>query len=180
MPAGPQASSPWRWPAAAAALVITASHVPVTAEHLSEAPYIGWSFVALEITGVVLAAALVLRDTRWVWWAAAVVPALAIVAYGVTRSVALPQIADDVGNWAEPFGIVALTAEAVLLAIALAHCFRGRVPRRASGPEGGGGPSGGSPVEHRCAGEDRRGPEAPQGQEHAERELPEDLQDRQR
>ena len=115
--------SPWRWPAAAAALTMTAAHIPVTAEHLSEAPYIGWSFVALEVAGFALAVVLVLRDTRRAWWVAAVVPALAMLAYVVTRSVPLPQIADDVGNWVEPLGLVALTAEALLIAIALAHAF---------------------------------------------------------
>jgi hypothetical protein len=113
--------SPWRWPAAATALTIAAAHVPITPQHLSEAPYIGWSFIALEIAALVLAVALVTRDTPTVWRAAAVVPALAILAYAVTRSVALPQIADDVGNWTEPLGIVALTAEALLVVIAAAH-----------------------------------------------------------
>src|SRR5690348_12370530 len=84
--------SPWRWPAAATGLVIVAAHVPVTPMHLSEAPYIGWSFVALEIAMVVLAAALLLRDTPLVWAAAGVVPVLAIAAYALTRSVAMPQI----------------------------------------------------------------------------------------
>ena len=111
--------SPWRWPAAATALVVAASHVPITAEHLTEAPYIGWSFVLLEVTAVALAIALAVRDTTVVWWAAATVPALAIVAFVLTRTVALPQIADDVGNWTEPLGIVALTAESLLVLTAL-------------------------------------------------------------
>ena len=122
--------SPWRWPAAAAALTMTAAHIPVTAGHLSEAPYIGWSFVALEVAGFALAVVLVLRDTRRVWCVAAVVPALAMLAYVVTRSVALPQIADDVGNWVEPLGLVALAAEALLVAIALAHGVRATPPTR--------------------------------------------------
>jgi hypothetical protein len=41
-------------------------------------------------------------------------PVLAILAYALTRSMALAQIGDDVGNWTEPLGIVALTAEALL------------------------------------------------------------------
>ena len=113
--------SPWRWPAAAAALTIAAAHVPITHEHLSEAPYIGWSFVALEIVAVVLAVALIAQDTRTVWRAAVAVPALAIAAYLMTRSVALPQIRDDQGNWTEPLSFVALTAEVLLLVIAAAH-----------------------------------------------------------
>ena len=124
--------SPWRWPAAAAALVIPASHIPVTAGHLTEAPYIGWSFLALEVVAGALAILLVLHDDRVVWRAATVVPALAIAAYVLTRSVALPQIADDVGNWSEPLGVVALSAEGLLVAIAVARTRRGaRAPRLA-------------------------------------------------
>jgi len=113
--------SPWRWPAAATALVVVAAHVPVTPSHLSEAPYIGWSFVALEAVLTGLAAALIVHDTPLLWWAAAVIPTLAIAGYALTRSVAMPLVADDVGNWAEPLGIVALTSEALLLALALGH-----------------------------------------------------------
>lgn len=113
--------SPWRWPAAATALVVVASHIPVTPMHLQEAPYIGWSFVALEVAMTVLAVALLVRDAPLVWWAAAVVSALAIGAYALTRSVPLPQVADDVGNWAEPLGVVAVAAEALLVVLVGGH-----------------------------------------------------------
>ncbi len=117
--------SPWRWVAAALAVVIAAAHIPVTAEHVSEAPYLGWAFVALEILAVLLAVALVVHDARTTWVAAGVVPVLAIAAYVVTRSVALPRVADEVGNWAEPLGVVALTAEVLLLVVAFGHGTRG-------------------------------------------------------
>jgi hypothetical protein len=102
-------------------VTIAAAHVPVTREHLTEAPYVGWSFIALEIAAVTLAYVLVLRDTRRAWAAAAVLPTLAILGYALTRSVALPQIGDDVGNWTEPLGVVALSAEALLAILALGH-----------------------------------------------------------
>lgn len=123
--------SPWRWPSAACALVLAAAHLPITPQHLSEAPYIGASFVALEIAGVVLAVALVLWDTRAVWAAALVVPAAAIVAYLVTRSFALPQIPDDKGNWTEPLSFVALASEALLIVLAVVQA---RPLARRSGP----------------------------------------------
>ncbi|MGZ4437564.1 MAG: hypothetical protein ACXVYY_18155 [Oryzihumus sp.] len=124
---GEAEGSAWRWPAASAALVAAAAHVPITPAHLHEAPYIGWSFVALEATLTGLAATLVARDTTLAWRAAAVVPALAMVAYAVTRSVALPQIGDEVGNWTEPLGVVALTAEALLIVIVVGrHAGRQR------------------------------------------------------
>ena len=109
--------SAWRWPAAATALVAVAAHIPITPTHLREAPYIGWSFIALELTLTILAVALIQRDTPLVWTASGVVPALAMLAYALTRTVALPQIGDDVGDWTQPLGLVALTAEALLILI---------------------------------------------------------------
>ena len=111
--------SPWRWPAAAVALTVAAAHIPITAEHLSEAPYIGWSFVALEIAAVALAITLVLYDAGMVWRVAASLCAAALAAYMLTRTVALPQIGDDLGNWGEPLGVVALTAESMLVVLSL-------------------------------------------------------------
>lgn len=125
--------TPWRWPAVAAALVAAYAHVPITRQHLHEAPYIGWSFVALEVSLTVLAVLLVVRDVLAVWWAAAVVPALAIVVYVLSRSVGLPQIADDKGNWTDPLGVVAVLFEALLVGCAVKVCA-GRATRDPEGP----------------------------------------------
>ena len=113
--------SPWRWAAAAISLTVAAAHLPLIPEHLNEAPYIGLSFIGLEFAAVGLAIALVNWDTAGTWRAAVVVPALAVVAYLVTRTVALPEIADDKGNWTDPLGAVALSAEVLLVIVALGH-----------------------------------------------------------
>ncbi len=113
--------SPLRWPAAAIAVTIAAAHVPITAQHLSEAPYIGVSFVVLEVVAVVLAVGLVAWDSVAMWRTAVIVPTLALIAFVVARLVPLPQIADDLGNWTEPLSFVAMTAEALLLILAVIH-----------------------------------------------------------
>lgn len=115
-----------RLPVAATALVAAAAHVPVTGEHLREAPYIGVLFIALEVALVVLAGLVLVSTSRLVWSAAAVVPALAIVAYAVSRTVGLPQIGDDVGNWTEPLGFPALASEVLMAVLAYAHLRDGR------------------------------------------------------
>lgn len=90
------------------------AHVPVTAEHLREAPYVGVSFVVFAVVAVALGG--------YLWWRpasrrgvdlAAVLCAAAVVTYAATRLVAFPQIADDVGNWADPWGVVSVTLEAL-------------------------------------------------------------------
>jgi len=110
-----------RFPVAATALVAAAAHVPVTGEHLREAPYIGVLFIALEVALVVLAGLVLVSTSRLVWWAAAVVPALAVVAYAVSRTVGLPQIGDDVGNWTEPLGVVSVVAETLMVLLVVAR-----------------------------------------------------------
>ena len=110
-----------RLPAAAAALVAAAAHVPVTGEHLREATYIGVLFIALEVALVGLAVLLVVDDRPVVWAASVVVPVLAVAAYVVSRSVGLPQIRDDVGRWTEPLGVVSVAAESTMALLALVH-----------------------------------------------------------
>ncbi|MGZ4625758.1 MAG: hypothetical protein ACXV3S_05625, partial [Kineosporiaceae bacterium] len=82
-------------------------------------------FVVLEVACVVLALLLVRDDARWVYVVTALTGGLAIATYVVSRSLGLPQIEDDVGKWAEPLGVVALTAESLMviggIAAASAH-----------------------------------------------------------
>ena len=110
----------WRYPVAAAAVVTAATHVLVTEDHFREAPYIGALFVALEVVSLSLAVLLVRRDARGSYVAAATVGALTIAAYAYSRAFGLPQIHDDVGRWTEPLGLVAASAEAVLIVGGLA------------------------------------------------------------
>jgi hypothetical protein len=44
----------------------------------------------------------------------------ALVAYVLSRTIGLPQIRDDVGNWTEPWGIAAVAVESLLLVLSLA------------------------------------------------------------
>src|SRR5689334_8267602 len=97
--------SPWRWPAALLLLVTAGVHVPLIPEHLEEAPYVGWLFVALTVVSVVLAVVLVRRDTSLAWLACGVVTTLAVLAFLASRTVGLPELSDDIGNWSEPLGV---------------------------------------------------------------------------
>ncbi len=117
----PAEHSPWRLVAAVAAAAMAVSHIPVIQEHLSEAPYIGIGFLLITITGLVLMQLLLTRDTRTTWVAALVVSALSLLGYLASRTVGLPQITEDIGNWAEPLGPVAIVAETILLITAITH-----------------------------------------------------------
>lgn len=116
--------SPDRGAAVLALLVTSATHVPLIREHLAEAPYVGWLFVALSVVAVALAAVLLVADTPAVWTATGVVGAASVLAFLLSRTIGLPQIGDDVGNWSEPLGYPALTAEAIVTLAALITLVR--------------------------------------------------------
>jgi hypothetical protein len=105
---------------AAAALVAAAAHVPVTPEHLEEAPYMGVLFVLLSVACLGIAGLVLVRDDPVVYAAAATVCGLAVLGYAATRLVPFPQLADDVGNWFEPLGVVSVLTESVVVVCALA------------------------------------------------------------
>jgi hypothetical protein len=113
--------SAWRLLAALGAFTEAAGHIPVTQMHLTEAPYIGVGFVLLTVAGFALAHLLLSADTPAVWAWTGVVGALALLGYLLSRTVGLPQIRDDIGNWSEPLGVVCIIGEAVMLVAALAQ-----------------------------------------------------------
>jgi hypothetical protein len=110
--------SRWRIAAAVALLAAGAVHIPITGEHLEEAPYMGALFIALTVACGICAILLVLRDNPLVWMVAGGVAALAVIGYVLSRTVGLPQIDDDVGNWSDPLGTVALVTEGLTVVMA--------------------------------------------------------------
>jgi threonine/homoserine efflux transporter RhtA len=106
-----------RRPGAAALLVAGTVHVPPVPEHVHEAPYIGVLFIALAAACAVLAFLLARRDSVAIWAVTTVLAAAAALAYVVSRTVGLPQIHDDTGNWSDPLGAIALTTETTAAAI---------------------------------------------------------------
>jgi hypothetical protein len=129
-PHGGMASS-LRWPAAAAALVAAVAHVPVTGQHLSEVPYVGWLFVAL--TGVCMFAAFALAFTsRAVVWALAGATCLAaVIAFVISRGPGLPGMPDDIGDWGNELGLISVACELAVVALAVV-ALAGRRARAAS------------------------------------------------
>ena len=121
--------SPWRWPTAALLLLTAAVHVPLIGEHLEEAPYVGVLFILLAIACLLLAAAILVADAPVMWAASGVVSVLALVAFLASRTIGLPLLGDDVGNWTEPLGYPAVASEAVCAALAAMVLKRARRPR---------------------------------------------------
>jgi hypothetical protein len=132
-----------RWAAAAGAYGEAIAHIPVIEAHLTEAPYVGIGFVLLTIAGFGLAHLLLSADAIEVWVACALVSAAALAVYALSRGVGLPQLGDDVGDWGEPLGVVAVVCVGVLLGCSVARLLAprstepdGSAPRGSAGREG--------------------------------------------
>jgi hypothetical protein len=82
-----------------------------------ELPYMGVMYVGLIVSAVVLAGLLIRSSDRRSWLAAAVLPAVVILCYTLTRTTGLPQDSGDIGNWSEPLGIASLFVEGSLVAL---------------------------------------------------------------
>ena len=99
-------------------LVVAATHLLLVPDHLEEAPYAGWLFLALGVTCLGLAVVVVVTDQPLALGLAGLVCLAALAAYVVSRTVGLPQLGDDVGNWTEPLALPAVLAEALLVVLA--------------------------------------------------------------
>jgi hypothetical protein len=119
----------FRWPTVVLLFVASMAHVPVVPEHLEEAPYMGVLFILFVVASFALAALLAARPSPPLYSAAAVLCAAAIVAYAATRMVSFPELADDVGNWAEPLGLVSVASEAGVVLLGVLARSRGPQPQ---------------------------------------------------
>jgi hypothetical protein len=124
--------SPLRWPAALFLLVNAGIHLYLTPMHLVEAPYIGFSFIALSAACIVLAGLLLFRDAPIVWIACGLVSLLGLVAFLLSRTIGLPQIQDDVGNWSDPLGYPTIVVETLTVITAAATRTRSMSAGRAA------------------------------------------------
>ncbi|MEO6944520.1 MAG: hypothetical protein ABI053_07400 [Lacisediminihabitans sp.] len=94
-------------------------HLYLAPMHLMEAPYIGVLFIMLSAACIVLAALLAVHDNAVVWTVTGAVSLLALIAFVVSRTVGLPQIGDDIGNWTEPLGYPNMVIEVLTIAVAV-------------------------------------------------------------
>jgi hypothetical protein len=84
---------------------------------LSETPYMFFLYLALMVSSLVLAGVLIGTSDARAWAAAAILSALVIVGYVLSRTTGLPQSSDDVGNWNEPLGMASLFVEGSLVTL---------------------------------------------------------------
>jgi hypothetical protein len=80
--------------------------------------YVQILYYGLEAAGVVAAALLLANQVRLGWFLSLGVAAGPILGYVLSRGPGLPDYTEDIGNWAEPLGVISLVVEGVLLLLA--------------------------------------------------------------
>lgn len=121
----------WRWPAAGFLAATAAIHMTLVPDHLHEAPYAGALFIVLSAAALATAIAVSGTDHELAWLAAGALSLTALLAYFLSRSVGLPGLDDDIGDWLNPLGLAAVACEALALACwsAAQRALRLRSPR---------------------------------------------------
>ena len=109
---------PLRWLAAVCLAVIAGVHIAIAPEHLHDAPYAGVLFLVLAAAALVAAGLVLTTNHPLVWTATAALSLSALVAYLMSRSVGLPSLSDDIGDWLNPLGVIAVVCETVVVLIA--------------------------------------------------------------
>ena len=92
----------------------------------------GVLFIVLTVACATLAVGALVRDSRALYTLVILTCGLAVVGYAATRLVAFPMLADDVGNWLEPLGVVSIVSETVAVVAAIAALVEGAGHRRSA------------------------------------------------
>ena len=117
--------SRWRGVVVLAVVAAAIAHIPVIGTHLEEAPYMGALFLVLTSACVLLGVVVAIQDSLAAYALVVLTCGLALLGYIATRLVAFPMLSDDVGNWFEPLGVMAVCSEAVA-AVAAAAALAGK------------------------------------------------------
>ena len=127
-----ESTSILRWPAAACLAATAAIHMTLVPEHLRQAPYAGALFIALSAAALAGALLLMAVDHDLVWTGAAALCLSAVLSYVLSRSVGLPDMSDDVGDWLNSLGIASVACETTAVAICSVVVWRARADGRPS------------------------------------------------
>jgi hypothetical protein len=97
---------------------------------LKDPAYLGYGYWMLELAGVICAV-LLFTHTRSISWVLALgVAAGPLIGITISRSIGLPDATDDIGNWFEPLGMLAMVVEFALVALSVSVLTRSRIATR--------------------------------------------------
>src|SRR5258707_9473370 len=90
-------------------------HLIDTPSKFSEVPYMGWMYVGLIASCVLVAGLLIRHGDHRAWMATLVLPVMVLAGFVLSRTTGLPKATGDIGNWGEPLGIASMFVEGILV-----------------------------------------------------------------
>jgi hypothetical protein len=109
-------------------VTVAAIHWAQVVPTMSDAPFLATGFLLVTLSSVGLAFCLFVSDMAVAWLGVAVLNALTVAGYIFTRSVSSFFDRQDVGNWSETLGMVALLVESLLILFSLYRVLEDRLP----------------------------------------------------
>jgi hypothetical protein len=94
---------------------VAAVHLADLPGKMQEVPYLGWAYIGLIATSLVLAELVTTRADRRLMAASAGLSAAVLVGFVINRTIGMPNATDDIGNWTEPLGMISLLIEAAVI-----------------------------------------------------------------
>ena len=97
-------------------------HVLNLSTTMQELPYMGWLFIGLIVSSLVIAEGLMRTDDLRLWLAAGALNASLIIGYAISRTAGLPgDGGGDKGNWLEPLGLATLVIAGIVVLLSVAR-----------------------------------------------------------
>jgi hypothetical protein len=114
---------------------VALAHVLQLGDAFAAIDYLGVLFVAAIVACVVLATLLTRMSGELVWAATGALAALVLIGYVLSRTSGLPGFSEEIGEWTEPFGLVSLVFEGLLVCLSAAVlASHARVPEASTNP----------------------------------------------
>jgi hypothetical protein len=111
--------------AALGLLGIALIHLLDLPSKFEEATYLAVAYIGLIVASLVVAEGLIRRGGRLIWTAAVLLSGAVIVGFVINRTVGMPGVMGDIGNWLEPLGMASLFVEGVVVLLSLSALTRG-------------------------------------------------------
>jgi len=87
---------------------------------IHEVPYVGWMFIGLIISSLLIAEGLMRSDDVRLWLAAGGLAASVVIGYAISRTIGLPlDGGSDKGNWLEPLGLATLVLSGIVVQLSV-------------------------------------------------------------
>jgi hypothetical protein len=114
---------------------IAITHVLQLEDVFASADYLGILFIAAIVASVVLATLLTRMSGELVWAATGALGALVLIGFVLSRTSGLPSFTEEIGEWTDPFGLLSIVSEGLLVCVSAAvFASHARMPEASTHP----------------------------------------------